>query len=106
MQQQAVIRLNTADATVANVTAMSGPGSDGLSHANRRMTPSVLAAMVSDRQSVSVATPRKPRTSSTIEPLSNEVPVLAARPSGVAAAQERGGDAGVDDDEADSARAR
>ena len=39
------------------------------------MTASVLAAMVSVSQSVSVATPRKPRTSSMIEPPSKEVPV-------------------------------
>ena len=62
------LRFNAADATVANVTAMSGPGSDARSHANRRMIASVLAAMVSASQSVSVATPRKPRTSSMIEP--------------------------------------
>jgi hypothetical protein len=60
---------------VATVTAMSGPGSDGPSHANRRMTARVLAAMVSASQSVSAATPRKPRTSSMIEPPSKEVPV-------------------------------
>ena len=40
------------------------------------MTASVLAATASVSQSVSVATPRKPRTSATIVSPSKEVPVI------------------------------
>ena len=62
--------------TVASTTAMSGPGSDGPNQRSSRMTANVLAATASVSQSVSVATPRKPRSSSTIVPPSNEVPVI------------------------------
>jgi hypothetical protein len=70
-----VTRSNATDATVASTTAMSGPGSDGPSQRSSRMTASVLAATASVSQSVSVATPRKPRTSATIVPPSKEVPI-------------------------------